>query len=46
MENGAKPVDVAERLGHTNIEQTFAYTHNTLKLQAQSINILADMVKL
>lgn len=46
MENGANPVDVAERLGHANIEQTFAYTHNTLKMQAQSIDILADVVKL
>ena len=43
MENGANTVDVAERLGHTNIE-TFAYTHNTLKMQAQSIDILADVV--
>lgn len=46
MENGANPVDVAERLGHTNIEQTFAYSHNTLKMQAQSIDILEDVVKL
>ena len=43
IENGANPVNVAERLGHTNIE-TFAYTHNTLKMQAQSIDILADVV--
>lgn len=46
MENGANPIDVAERLGHTNIKQTFTYSHNTLKMQEQSVDILSSVVKL
>ena len=46
MENGANPIDVAERLGHTNIEQTFAYSHNTVKMQEQSVDILSSVVKI
>ena len=42
IENGATPKGVAGRLGHTNTQITQnLYTHNTLKLQEETVEIFA-----
>ena len=45
IEAGASLLDVQERLGHTKIEVTRKYTHNTDILRARTTRILDTLYK-